>query len=101
MLQIKLEEDVHGEDFVTDTEISRPLQIKETGTNAAQADTSVGLEFAHVHVSSKASKTGQSRGHIHDDKTSAVETEARKHEDEEMSVADDPGIFQVIKLSSL
>jgi hypothetical protein len=100
LLQIKLEEDVHGEDFVTDTEITRPLQIKETG-NAAQADTNDGLEFAHVHVSSKASKTRESRGHIYDDKTSAIETEARKQEDEEMSVADDSGIFQVIKLSSL
>lgn len=100
MLQIVLEEDVHGEDFVTDTEITRPFQIKETG-NAAQADASDGLEFAHIHVSSKASKTRQSGGHIHDDKTSAIENEARKHEDEEMSVADDPGIFQVIKISSL
>ena len=99
-MQIKLEEDVHGEDFVTDTETTRPLQIEETG-DAAQADASDGLEFAHVHVSSNASKTGQSRGNIHDDKTSAIETEARKHEDEEMSVADDPGIFQVIKISSL
>ena len=100
MLQIKLEEDVHGGDFVTDTEITRPLQIKESG-KAAQADTSDGLEFAHVRVSSKASKARQSRGHIHDDKTSAIENEARKHEDEEVSVADDPGIFQVIIISSL
>jgi len=100
LLQIKLEEDVHGDDFVTDTEITRPLQIKETG-DAAQTGTSDGLESAHVHVLSKASKTGQSRGHIHDDKTSAIENEERKHEDEKMSVADDPGIFQVIKISSL
>lgn len=85
-------EDVQGEDFVTDTENTRPLQIKETG-EAAQADTSGGLEFAHVHVSSRASKTRQFRGYINDDKTSAIETEARKHED------DDPGIFQVIKKS--
>jgi hypothetical protein len=99
-LQIKLEEDVHGKDFVTVTEITRPLQIEETG-NAAQADASDGLEFAHAHVASKASKTRQSRGHIHDDKTSEIETEARTVEDDEMSVADDPGIFQVIKISSL
>ena len=98
MLQIKLEEDVHGEDFVTDTVITRPLQIKEMGRTAL-ADTSDGLEFVHVHVSSKASKTRQSIGHIHDNKVSTIETEARKHEDEEMSVADDPGIFQVIKKS--
>jgi hypothetical protein len=94
-LQIKLEEDVHGEDFVTDTDITGPHQIKETG-KAAQADASDGLEFAQIHVSSKASETRQSRGHIHDDKTSAIENEARKREDEEVSVADDPGIFQVI-----
>jgi hypothetical protein len=100
LFQIIEEEDVHVEDFVTDTEITGSLQIEEMG-KAAQADTSDGLEFAHVPVSSKASKTRQSRGHIHDGKTSAIETEARKLEDEEMSVADDPGIFQVIKISSL
>lgn len=99
-MQIKLEEDVHGGDLVTDTEITRPLEIKEM-CKAAQADTSDRLEFTHVHDSSKASKTGHSRGHVHDDKASAIQNEARKHEDEEMAVADDPGIFQVIKISSL
>jgi hypothetical protein len=86
-------EDDQGEDCVTDTEENtRQLQIKEMGI-AAQADTSDGFEFAHVHVLSRGSKTRQSGGYIHDDKTSAIETEARKHED------DDPRIFQVIKKS--
>jgi hypothetical protein len=82
--------------MVTDIQNTRPLQIKKTG-KVAQADTSDGLAFALTCVLNKASKTRQSRGHIHDDKTSAIETEARNHEDEEMSVADEPGVFQVTK----
>jgi len=58
-VQIKLEEDVHGGDLVTDADITRPLHIKEMG-ETAQVDTSDGLECAHLHVLSKASKTGQS-----------------------------------------
>jgi hypothetical protein len=44
----------------------------------------------------------QSRGHIQDTKTPTVEeTEAKKHEVQEISVVGDPGIFQVIKKNIL
>lgn len=81
---------------MTDIQNAGPLHIKETG-KPAQADTSDGLQLAYVHVLNKTSKTRQSTGCIYDDKMSALETEAREHEEEEISVADGPGTFQVIK----
>jgi hypothetical protein len=43
----------------------------------------------------------QSRGHIENTNTPTVETEAKRHEVQEISVMDDAGIFQVTKRNVL
>lgn len=72
-----------------------------------QVQISGGPESALASIWNKASqdtdlpKMKQSRGHIQDTKTPTVETEAKKREVQEISVADDPGIFQVTKMNVL
>jgi hypothetical protein len=105
IFQIKLEESGHCRDIAC-IENTRPLEIEELD-NSVQVQINGGPQFALASIWNKASqhtdlsKMKQSRGHIQDTKTPTVETEAKKHEVQEISVMDDPGIFQVTKRNIL
>jgi hypothetical protein len=72
--------------------------------NSVQVQISGGPESAHASIWSKVSQDTdmsqmkQPRGHIQDTKTPPVETEAKNHEVQEISVVDERGIFQVTKM---
>jgi hypothetical protein len=103
LFQIKLEESGHYQDIAC-TESTKPLKELD---NSVQVLVNGGPESALVNIWNKVSqdtdlpKMKQSRGHIRDTDTPTVETEARKHEVQEVSVVDDPGIFQVTKRNIL
>lgn len=88
------------------TENTRPLEIEDLD-NSVQVQINGGPQVTLASIWNNASqhtdlsKMKQSRGHIQDTKTPTVEIEAKKNEVQEISVVDDPGIFQVTKRNIL